>query len=280
MQTSRGVEADADTSSTMHRHLLFSAVSAAISASSAYAQSQTFNVLNFGAKGDGKTDDTHAVRAMMAAVASAGGGLAVFPAGHTFLTGAFNLSSNTIVEVAGTVLATPDSSNGHYVVAPDVPWFSNSLKWQGFIHSYNANNVTLRGGGVIDGNGAEWWACGCHGNPSPPAPPTNASAPCGFNGVAYERPKLVHLINGSNVVIRDLTFKDSPMWHLRPSWITGLYITNVTMLAPENPYSCNTDGIDPDATQDALIEDSYISVGDDAIAVKSGFDYWGYTYGA
>jgi polygalacturonase len=121
-----------------------------------------------------------------------------------------------------------------------MPWFGDGLKWQGFIHSDGASNITLAGGGVVDGNGAPWWACGCNGNPAPPAPPTNASGPCGYDGVAYERPKLVHLVNGSDVVIANLTFRDSPMWHLRPSWITRLHVYNVTVVAPPNPISCNT----------------------------------------
>ncbi|GJZ42016.1 probable polygalacturonase [Tanacetum coccineum] len=41
----------------------------------------------------------------------------------------------------------------------------------------------------------------------------------------------------------------------------------------------NTDGIDPDSCEDMLIEDCYISVGDDAIAIKSGWDQYGVAYG-
>ena len=37
-------------------------------------------------------------------------------------------------------------------------------------------------------------------------------------------------------------------------------------------------GIDIDSTQNALIEDNYFNVGDDALCVKSGIDYFGRKY--
>ena len=55
-----------------------------------------FDVTKYGAKGDGKTYDTKAVRAAAADLAEHGGGTLLFPPG-TYLTGAFNLSSNTLM---------------------------------------------------------------------------------------------------------------------------------------------------------------------------------------
>nr|CAB3447927.1 unnamed protein product [Digitaria exilis] len=55
-------------------------------------------------------------------------------------------------------------------------------------------------------------------------------------------------------------------------------VSNVTILSPVSGAP-NTDGIDPDSCQDVLIENCYISVGDDAIAVKSGWDQYGIAYG-
>lgn len=205
----------------------------------AAAAAPVFNVETFGAVGDGHHDDTDAVRACLAAAAAAGPSTVLFPAGKTFLTGAFNLSSDLVVQIEGTVLAYPDSADGHWVLAPDLPWFSFDLKWQAFIHSDGANNITLQGGGVVDGNGAHWWACGCGGiNPPPPLPPTNTSPPC----LAHERPKLFNPVNGTGLLVQDLTFRNSPMWNLRPSWFNDVHIRNVTVLAPPKG-ACNTDGI-------------------------------------
>lgn len=240
------------------------------------AAAPVFDVTQFGAVGDGKTDDTKAVRATFAAAASAGPSTVVFPSGKTFLTGAFNLSANLVLDVSGTVLAYPTGDDGHYVLAPNLPWFGEGLTWQAFIHSEGADNITLLSSskqGVVDGNGALWWACGCHG-PPPPLPPNNMSAPC----LGYERPKLFNPVNGTGLVVRDIVFQNSPMWNLRPSWFTDVLIENVTVLAPIG-IACNTDGIDPDASQNVVVRNSYINVGDDAIAVKSGYNWYGRTYG-
>ena len=60
---------------------------------------QDYNVLSFNAVGDGKTDDTKAVRAALAAANSRNGGRVIFPSGYTFLTGCFNLTNNVILDV-------------------------------------------------------------------------------------------------------------------------------------------------------------------------------------
>ena len=228
-------------------------IATAACAASAALAAGTFDVTAYGAVGDGKTDDTSAVRAALAAAAAANGGTVLFPPAKTFFTGAMNLTSNVVLDVRGTILATPDSDNGHYALGAQLAWFGVGTAWQAFLHSNGANNLTLQGGGVIDGNGAKWWACGCKGNAQ--------AAPC----KGSERPRLLNLIGGDGLVIQDLTFQNSPMWNLRPSHFKNVYMRNLTILAP-NGVACNTDGIDMDGVQNALVEDCYIAVGDDAIA--------------
>jgi len=84
--------------------------------------SQDYHVINFNATGDGKTDDTLAVRAAFAAAENTNGGRVIFDAGYTFLTGAFNASSNTIIDVRGVVLASQVSDEFHYPIIPPCPW--------------------------------------------------------------------------------------------------------------------------------------------------------------
>ena len=81
---------------------------------------QIYNVKDFNATGDGKTDDTKAVRATLDAAANSNGGRVIFDSGYTFLTGGFNLTNNVILDVRGTILASLDPTK--YNVVPTLPW--------------------------------------------------------------------------------------------------------------------------------------------------------------
>uniref|UniRef100_A0A914D545 Pectate lyase superfamily protein domain-containing protein n=1 Tax=Acrobeloides nanus TaxID=290746 RepID=A0A914D545_9BILA len=115
--------------------------------------------MKFNAAGDGKTNDTSAVRAALAAAENSNGGRVIFDANYTFLTGCFNVTSNIILDIRGTLLAY-NNSDGYVPVQP-LPWYgggpdaqeSGNMEWQSFIRSYNANNITITGGGLIDGQG-------------------------------------------------------------------------------------------------------------------------------
>ncbi|CAN6926832.1 hypothetical protein YC2023_013409 [Brassica napus] len=117
----------------------------------------------------------------------------------------------------------------------------------------------------------------------------------------HTRGPLVQIMWSSDVVFANITLRDSPFWTLHPYDCKNVTITNMTILALfEAP---NTDGmilvsifsslcivigfdgglISPscasDSCEDMIIENSYISVGDDGIAIKSGWDQYGTTYG-
>ena len=52
-----------------------------------------FNIMDYGAVGDGQTDDAAAIQSAIDACNKAGGGQVLVPAGHTFLCSPFKLAS-------------------------------------------------------------------------------------------------------------------------------------------------------------------------------------------
>eukprot|EP01012_Entosiphon_sulcatum_P020697 TRINITY_DN25586_c0_g3_i2.p1 TRINITY_DN25586_c0_g3~~TRINITY_DN25586_c0_g3_i2.p1 ORF type:complete len:259 (-),score=36.69 TRINITY_DN25586_c0_g3_i2:532-1308(-) len=194
-----------------------------------------FNVRDYGAKGDGIALDTDAVRkALRAAEATGSGGTVVFPSSGRYLTGPFNLTSHITLEVQpnATVLGVQDASL--YPVLPPLPTYGVSrdlnlpLRYQSLIYARNATNVTITGGGVIDGQGSYWWNL-FH----------NKQLQCG-------RPRLVEWYGCSNVEMHHITVANPGFWTLHPIYCTDVWIHHVTISNPAD--SPNTDGVDPDSS--------------------------------
>eukprot|EP00944_MAST-04C_sp_MAST-4C-sp1_P007907 g7907.t1 len=237
-----------------------------------------FNVKAYGAVGDGKTDDTMAIRKASAALKANNGGTLYFPSKGTYLTGAMNLTSNTdfFVDKEATVLGTSNGDDWPLLSAMEIwPQFGHGsdctpgteacrLMHQAFIFSWKTENISFRGKGTVDGNANHetWWKCAKNLR----LPPCNG----------YSRPHLMMMSSVKTVSIEDLTFQNSPDWTLHFPSTTDLHINNIVVNNPED--SPNTDGIDLDCTQRVVIENSFFSVGDDAIAIKSGIDYFGRLY--
>ncbi len=235
------------------------------------ARGGTFNVLDYGAVGDGKTYDTAAIRATFAACGAAGGGTVLFPSGYTFLSGAFNMSGDTVVRVDGRIQGGLDARD--YALMDPLPWYgpdasanpADPRDWGAFMQSWYVNNVTITGAGTIDMGGTAdgWWSCASNTS----APPCNG----------HPRPHGIRLVGATGVEISGVTIANSPMWTVHIAYCTGVWVHGVTILAPKTSH--NTDGIDFDCSQEVLLEDSFISNGDDCICMKSGKDWAGRTYG-
>lgn len=185
-----------------------------------------FDVSKYGAVGDGKTSDTKAVRAACAALSKAGGGTLLFPSlshndGTFFLTGPFNISSNCVMEVEEhvTVMGTSGLDGDWPLVMASTVWpqFGHGsdcdpgseqcrLMHQAFVFAWDRagemSNITIKGPGTIDAHATSdtWWKCA----------KDLKKPPC--NG--YSRPHLMMLANVKDVVLQDVTVKNSPDWTL------------------------------------------------------------------
>ncbi|XP_009621433.1 putative polygalacturonase [Nicotiana tabacum] len=224
-----------------------------------------FNLTDFGGVGDGVTVNTAAFEKAVLAISRKGGGQLNVPPGY-WLTAPFNLTSHmTLFLAEGAVILGIDDEK-YWPLMPPLPSYGYGREHRGprygsLIHGQNLKDVVITGhNGTINGQGQAWWKK--------------------FRQklLNHTRGPLVQIMWSTDIIISNITLQDSPFWTLHPYDCKNVTIRNVTILAPI-AGAPNTDGIDPDSCEDVLIENCYISVGDDGIAIKSGWDQYGITYG-
>lgn len=220
---------------------------------------------SFGAIGDGVTLNTAAFEKAVAAVVAAGGGQINVEAGY-WLTAPFNLTSGmTLFLDEGAVILGVQDEN-LWPLMPPLPSYGLGREHMGpryasLVHGQNLTDVVITGrNGTIDGQGQSWWSK--YKNKL----------------LNHTRGPLVQIMWSRDIIISNLTFRNSPFWTLHPYDCKNITISDLTILAPVKGAP-NTDGIDPDSCEGMVIKDTYICVGDDGIAIKSGWDQYGIAYG-
>jgi polygalacturonase len=206
---------------------------------------KTCDVRAFGAKGDGRTKDTAAIQKAI------DGCDVVTLSGGTFLSGPILLKSGSTLDVekGATLLGSADRADYPKVT------FARQTTVQPLVSAVNAENVTIHGGGVIDGNGQVWWEY------------VKGVKDAGVLGTDHPRPMGVVFDHSKHIVVEDITVQNAGFWQVVPYYSEYLVFRNMTILAPHSP---NTDAIDPFSSSHILIDHVTSSVGDDNIAIKSG----------
>ncbi|KAL3835454.1 hypothetical protein ACJIZ3_010190 [Penstemon smallii] len=223
-----------------------------------------FNLTDFGAIGDGKTMNTNAFERAISEIHRRGGGQLNVEAGR-WLTAPFNLTSHMTLFLAQNAVILGIDDENYWPLMPPLPSYGYGRERAGprygsLIHGQNLRDVVITGhNGTISGQGQTWWT------------------KYRKHLLNHTRGPLVQLMWSRDIHISEVTLRDSPFWTLHPYDCQNVTIRNVTILAPLSGAP-NTDGIDPDSCENMVIEDCYISVGDDGIAIKSGWDQYGIAY--
>lgn len=221
---------------------------AAASAGSA----KTYNVRDFGAKGDGKAIDSPAINAAINAAAADGGGIIYLPAG-AYACYSIRLSNHIEIylEKGAKIIAAAQSGQDGFDLAEEGP----QPQYQDFGHSHWKNSliwgigledITISGEGMIDGS--------------------NLS--CGFGDTALAAGvgnKSISLKECRKVTIKDITIYNGGHFCLLATGVDDLKITGITV-------DTMRDGLDIDCCRNVRVSDCLInSTFDDGLVLKASY---------
>ena len=249
------------------------------------AESCAVNVKDFGAAGDGSSDDTQAIQMAVSMIPP--GGRIRFPKG-IYITKPLTLKSGITLELDEKAVLKASAIQSDYDIIPacvsnldggsglageetaGMEVNGTDLKDGGYgedicfgtfegleqpmyaslIMGQYVSDVTICGRGTIDGSGpmTGFWK--------------------NFSQLPAARPRLIMFNGCSNVVLHGVHCCDSSSWHIHPFYSDNISLYDISVTA--HPDSPNTDAVDPESCRGVNIIGCRFSVGDDCIAIKSG----------
>ncbi len=211
----------------------------------------THNVRDHGAVGDGQTLDTRAIQAAIDAAAEFGGRVAV-PAG-TYLTGTVVLRSRVTLDLEPGAALLGSSNLEDYITR--IWGHHNDITPWHLVLAEDVEDVTITGGGVIDGNGPAWWE------------PDRRHDWDFWKAKVRRVSPMVECVRCTNLRIENVTLRQSAGWTLHLHDCDGVKVRGINIR--NTFFGPNTDGIDITGSHDVTVSDCDIKTGDDAIAIKA-----------
>ncbi|CAN8318292.1 unnamed protein product [Cochlearia groenlandica] len=202
---------------------------------------QSYNVLSYGAKPDGKTDATKAFMSVWSTVCASSRPVTIIIPKGRFLLKSVNFDGSNCkpkhvtFRIDGTLVAPAD----YRVIGHEDYW----------IFFQHLDGVTVYGG-VLDAKGGSLWDCKKSGK----------NCPSGATSIGFQ--------SCSNVLVSRLTSLNSQMFHVAINGCNNVKLQGVKVLAAGN--SPNTDGIHVQSSSTVSIFNTKISTGDDCVSIGPG----------
>ena len=209
---------------------------------------------------------TEEIQALIDKAAANGGGVIVIPRG-TYMTGGLHFKQNTHLYLEDGATLLGSDFIGDYPLGKTRIEGETCTYFGALINADGLDGFTISGKGTIDGNGLRYhkqfwlrrkWNRQC----------TNKDE---------QRPRLVYVSNCKNVQIEGVKLQNSAFWttHIYNSENVKLLNLSIYSLGtPNHAKGPSTDAIDLDVVKNVLVKGCYMSVNDDAIAMKGGKGPW------
>jgi polygalacturonase len=184
--------------------------------------------------------------------AAEAGGVAYVPPGE-WISGTLHLRSGVTLHLHPAAVLKASGDIGDF---PEMPRRGTSKSDQSrhFLFAEEAENVTITGGGTLDGNGFAFW-----NDPAPDSKWYRAKKPRVHPMLEFRRCRRLRLEN--------VRIANSPGWTVHPYCCDEVTLRGVTV--DNYLYGPNTDGFDINGCRDVFVSDCKLTCGDDPIVIKA-----------
>lgn len=221
-------------------------------------------ITNYGVQNDSTILQAERIQAVIDKAAQEGGGVICIPKG-TFLSGSlfFRPRTHLYLEKGATLKGSDDIS--HFDVIDTRLEGQNLTYFAALVNVIGVDGFTLSGEGKINGNGLRFWKSFWLRRQVNPQ----------CTNLEELRPRLIYIADSKNVQLSGVRLENSPFWTTHLYRCENVKLLNLSIFAPHSPVKApSSDAIDIDVCKNVLVKGCYMSVNDDAIALKGGKGPW------
>ena len=211
------------------------------------SEAADYNILNYGAQSDTTKLSTAAIQQAIDDCSKAGGGRVVVPAG-IYKIGTIILKSDVhlYLEQGATLYGSTDLKDYLPMKSDYVSLRTHTTTIQ-LIYADKVKNVVISGFGTIDGRG-------------------RAFKKLSWNDEGITRPHLLRFIQSEDIIVKDITLKNSGCWMQHYLACNRLRIDGIKVF---NRNNYNNDALDIDGCHDVIVKGMMADSDDDGITLKS-----------
>lgn len=219
-----------------------------------------YTITDFGVGKDSTKIQTVAIQKVIDKAAANGGGVVIIPKG-VFLSGALFFKPKTSLYVAeGGVLKGSDNI-ADFPIMPSRMEGQNLDYFPALVNAYGVDHFSISGKGTINGNGKKYWEAFWERRKENPK----------CTNLEVSRPRLVFVWNSNHVQLQDVKLINSGFWTNHFYKCNNVKLLDLYIFSPHIELKApSTDAIDIDICTNFLVKGCYMSVNDDAIALKGG----------
>ncbi len=240
-----------------------------------FSRAKRFSIIDFGAVPNNQAQTTLAIARAIDAAHKAGGGSVVVPKGE-WLTGKIHLKSNVNLHLEKDAMLLFSGNPDDYLPAVHSTWEGmECYNYSPLIYAYQCKNVAITGEGTVMAQMDTWKVWFARPKPHMESIKRLYNLAITYtpveqrqmvNDTAHLRPQFIQFNRCENVLLEGIAIKNSPFWTIHPYLCKNVVVRKVNVYA----HGHNNDGIDPEMSQNVLVENCVFDQGDDAVAIKSG----------